>query len=210
MIVDITKQNDYCTGCTDQAMNSDNSDVSSMWLTADDSPWWLRSTAFADAGTNYHANCYLNLFHPESEDDQVTFQANNCEYHAKSYFCQLIEVSTIPKEGSPNGCLCEKVDLAGPYAAKALVKCTSCLDVSKSGQKNSCPRGTKLFSPQSREDWKTFLASASPLRNPDWIIDVTRPQNGCGGCTQYQMNSDEPAQATWGTSDGSPWWLRSD
>jgi len=38
---------------------------------------------------------------------------------------------------------------------------------------------------------------------------VTRPQNGCGGCAKYSMNSRVPQQATWRTSDGSPWWLRS-
>jgi hypothetical protein len=47
-----------------------------------------------------------------------------------------------------------------------------------------------------------------PLRAPNWIIDITRPQNGCGGCTQNAMNSANAAQGTWRTSDGSPWWLR--
>jgi len=81
--------------------------------------------------------------------------------------------------------------------------------VSKSLQKNSCPKGMKIFSPQSRSDWRTFLKSAGPLRAPNWIIDVTRPQNGCGGCSRYAMNSRKPQQATWKTVDGSPWWLRS-
>merc|ERR1719253_390081 len=67
----------------------------------------------------------------------------------------------------------------------------------------------KIFSPRSRADWKTFIVSAQPLRAPHWIVDVTRPQNGCGGCKRYPMNSRTPQQATWRTSDGSPWWLRS-
>jgi len=67
----------------------------------------------------------------------------------------------------------------------------------------------KIFSPASREDWKTFLSSAVPLRAPNFIVDITRPQNGCGGCTKYSMKSSSPQQATWKTSDGSPWWLRS-
>jgi len=83
------------------------------------------------------------------------------------------------------------------------------LDVHKSTQKNSCPRGTKIFAPSSRTDWKTFLASATPLRSPDFIIDVTRPQNGCGGCAGEPMNAGSSTQATWGTSDEAPWWLRS-
>jgi hypothetical protein len=46
------------------------------------------------------------------------------------------------------------------------------------------------------------------LRAPHWIIDVTRPQNGCGGCTRHVMNSGNAAQSTWRTSDKSAWWLR--
>ena len=83
------------------------------------------------------------------------------------------------------------------------------MDVYKSIDKNSCPSGSKIFSPRTRADWKTFLSSATPLRSPHWIIDVTRPQNGCGGCTSHAMNSGVAAQATWVTSDRSPWWLRS-
>jgi hypothetical protein len=97
----------------------------------------------------------------------------------------------------------------GTYSAGVVVKCEKCLDVYRSKDKNSCPSGTKIFSPRTRADWKTFLASAVPLRSPHWIIDVTRPQNGCGGCTKHAMNSGVAAQATWVTSDGSPWWLRS-
>jgi len=113
-----------------------------------------------------------------------------------------------PRAG-PASCKCSKVDLTGKYSAGLLVKCTECLSVSKSTQKNSCPKGMKLFSPANREDWKTFLSSARPLRAPHWIIDITRPSRGCGGCTGSTMKSTTPQQATWKTSDGSPWWLRS-
>merc|ERR1719482_547540 len=90
-----------------------------------------------------------------------------------------------------------------------MVKCIGCRDVYRSSQKNSCPRGTKLFAPASRGDWKSFIAGAGSLRAPHWIIDVTRPQNGCGGCTTNPMNSGNSRQKTWRTADGSPWWLRS-
>jgi len=99
--------------------------------------------------------------------------------------------------------------MSGKYSAGSLVKCEQCLTVYKATQKNSCPAGMKIFSPRSREDWKTFIGSAGPLRAPNWIVDVTRPQNGCGGCTRYPMKSSTPQQATWKASDGSPWWLRS-
>jgi hypothetical protein len=90
-----------------------------------------------------------------------------------------------------------------------LLKCQNGIQVSKSKEKNSCPDGTKIFSPRNREDWVTFFNSASALYSPSFIVDVTRPQNGCGGCTGTPMNSGEAPQATWVTSDGSPWWLRS-
>merc|ERR1719409_494237 len=89
------------------------------------------------------------------------------------------------------------------------MKCTGGLTVYRSNDKNSCPMGMKIFSPSSRADWKTFIRSATSLRNPHWVIDVTRPQNGCGGCTGHPMNSANAAQATWRTADKSPWWLRS-
>merc|ERR1719482_1740896 len=94
-----------------------------------------------------------------------------------------------------------------------MVRCQNCLETSRSTEHNSCPEGTKLFSPRSRNDWRTFLASAGPLRDPNWIIDVTRPANGCGGCAKSPMNSMDDVQGNaddgWRTKDGSPWWLRS-
>merc|ERR1712178_587919 len=118
-------------------------------------------------------------------------------------------ISTDPAAGSPKSCKCRRVTLNGPYDAGSMVKCSSCLTLRRSKDKSSCPAGTKLFSPQTRQDWETFLKSAGPLRAPHWIIDVTRPKNGCGGCTRYSMNSKVTAQKTWVTTDGTPWWLRS-
>jgi len=152
--------------------------------------------------------CYLAMFGP-STAKQLKFDDSNCKFHAGSYYCQPEALLTTPKPGSPPACKCEPVVLTGPYSAGALIKCVGCLVVRKSTQKNSCPAGTKLFSPASSSDWKTFINSARPLRSPNWIVDVTRPQNGCGGCSRYSMNFGEPAQRTWRTADGSPWWLRS-
>jgi hypothetical protein len=70
--------------------------------------------------------------------------------------------------------------------------------------------GTKLFAPQSREDWKTFFASGgTKLYDPYWIVDVTRPSNGCGGCTSHSMSFATAQQSSWRTKDGAPWWFRS-
>merc|ERR1719271_566194 len=142
------------------------------------------------------------------DEDSVTFDDKGCNYHSKSYYCQKIRIYVKPRKGSPDSCKCQPLTLAEPYSTKLLVKCEQCLDVYRSQQKNSCPVGMKIFSPRSRADWKVFLDSAGPLRAPHWILDITRPQNGCGGCTRYPMKSTTPQQATWKTSDGSAWWLR--
>jgi len=190
-------------------MNSRNK-YQKSWQTSDGSPWWLRSTRYNEPNGDYSANCFLGLWHGRPRNENVVaFNDGSCNYHSKSYYCQPIYVSLKPKSGSPKSCKCSKVDLSGSYLAGTLVKCEQCLTVYRSSQKNSCPNGMKIFSPASRNDWKTFLASAGPLRAPHWIIDVTRPQNGCGGCKKHAMKSSTPQQATWRTSDGSPWWLRS-
>jgi hypothetical protein len=179
------------------------------WVTKDASPWWLRSTKYNEPNGDYSANCYLDLWHTPANANSVTWNDHNCNYHAKSYFCQSMAYTTAPKAGSPTGCTCKKVEINGQYSARTLLKCENCLDVYRSKDKNSCPLGTKLFSPATRDDWKTFIASATQLRAPHWIIDITRPTNGCGGCTKNTMNSANAAQGTWHTSDNSPWWLRS-
>jgi hypothetical protein len=182
------------------------------WKTSDGSAWWLRSTPDSEPSGDYHANCFLRLKKPKGgpfDENNLKFNDANCNYHSKSYFCQLKEQIVKPKQGSPAACKCDNVVLAGPYSAGSLLKCTGCLPVARSLQKNSCPTGTKIFSPASATDWKTFLSSAQPLRSPHWIIDVTRSENGCGGCAKHAMNSKNPAQMTWRTSDGSAWWLRS-
>ena len=79
----------------------------------------------------------------------------NCNYHSKSYYCQTVKFTTKPKPGSPSGCRCKKIELNGKYSASYLLKCENCLTVYKSKDKNSCPTGTKLFAPRSRQDWKT-------------------------------------------------------
>jgi hypothetical protein len=225
-IVDVTRPQNGCGGCTRSAMNSGVTSQAT-WRTADGAAWWLRSSRYNEPNGDYNANCYLDLWHNPVNENSVTFNDGRCNYRSKSYYCQAakgadkpkytstqppwkVQVSTEPKAGSPSGCKCEKLTLKGEYSSGALLKCTNCLEVKKSSEKNSCPDGTKIFSPQSRTDWKTFFASGGKsLRAPNWIIDVTRPQNGCGGCTGNAMNSGNSAQSTWRTSDKSAWWLRS-
>merc|ERR1719326_1813634 len=207
-IIDVTRPQNGCGGCIHNPMNSGNK-AQKTWSTVDGSPWWLRSSRYSEPNGDYDANCYLDLWQGKPRNENlVAFNDGRCNYHSKSYYCQLVHLNLKPKSGSPKSCKCSKVDLSGRYTAGYLIKCEQCITVYKSTQKNSCPNGMKIFSPASREDWKTVLASATPLRAPHWIIDVTRPQNGCGGCTRYPMRSTTPQQATWKTSDGTPWWLR--
>lgn len=208
-IIDVTRPANGCGGCQANPMNSGNAKQSS-WRTSDGSPWWLRSTKYTEPNGDYKANCYMDLWKGKPRNENViSFNDGSCSYHSKSYYCQPINLKLTPKSGSPTSCKCSKVDLTGKYSAGVLVKCEHCITVSKSTQKNSCPTGMKLFSPANRGDWKTFLASAKPLRAPNWIVDITRPSSGCGGCKRYPMKSSQPQQATWRTADGSPWWLRS-
>uniref|UniRef100_A0A7S0F900 PA14 domain-containing protein n=1 Tax=Pyrodinium bahamense TaxID=73915 RepID=A0A7S0F900_9DINO len=103
---------------------------------------------------------------------------------------------------------CTDVQLDGPFAPGGLKKCVGGLDVWKSTDPNSCPTGWKIWAPESREDWDTVIKSGVlPVQNPDFLVDVTRPSNGCGGCGD-PMNSDTPSQSSWVTSNGAKWWLR--
>jgi len=204
-IVDITRSTKFSNNRA--RMNSRNK-VSQAWETSDDSPWWLRSTTYSEPNGDYSANCFLNIKSASNVRD-ITFNDGSCNYHSKSYYCQPEKVSTKPRKGSPRSCHCTKVLLTGKYSAGSLVKCENCRSTRRSRDVNSCPKGMKIFSPASRSDWKVILASAGPLRAPNWIVDVTRPQNGCGGCTRQAMKSANRLQATWRTSDGSSWWLRS-
>jgi len=212
-VIDITRPANGCAGCEGFTMNSETTEQES-WRTADGSPWWLRSSLYsAETADNldgdYQANCFLDLANDPADADSVTFNDRACDYHSKSYYCQAFSVGETPKSGSPVGCTCSKVELVGEYSAGELLKCEGCLDVKSAEDKNSCPHGTKLFSPRTREDWTTFIASATRLADPHWIVDITRPQDGCGGCVDAAMNSGSAPQATWRTSDGSPWFLRS-
>merc|ERR1711887_251884 len=110
------------------------------------------------------------------------------------------EGSVTPTKDSPDTCQCERVSLVGPYSAGPLVKCSDCHEISRSLDRNSCPRGTKLFSPRSRTDWQTVIDSAGPLRDPHWIIDVTKPSDGSSTNILSSVDS-----SGWETSDDSPW-----
>ena len=99
------------------------------------------------------------------------------------------------------------------YSAGQLVKISNGLRVRKSTEKDSCPDGWKIWSPRNKNDWTiVYNAMGKNINNypkkPHFIVDVTRPANGCGGCTKYAMKSNIAQQGSWKTKDGSTWWLR--
>merc|ERR1719359_1865883 len=211
---------------SEKADNKDLPYISLKWATSDGSPWYIQG----DAGTQptidvaNTANCFMDLYGLRDTEDRyltathadVTLKVDACAYHSKSYYCQPEQLDLTPNTGSPSGCTCKKVQLVGTsgYSAHLLLKCEGCLEIRSSKQTNSCPASTKLFSPRTRADWKTFLDSATPLRAPHWIVDITRPQAGCGetvegaGCGDFAMKSEAPEMATWVTQDHTAWWLR--
>ena len=113
--------------------------------------------------------------------------------------------------GSPEDCQVTDVAVSG-YSAGKVTKVTNGLEVKKSTEKNSCPSGWKIWSPRNKDDW-TLVYNALGKdfgkypQNPNLIVDVTS-QEGCGGCSDYAMNSGVSEQSSWKTSDGSAWWLR--
>merc|ERR1712032_1564576 len=87
------------------------------------------------------------------------------------------------------------------------------MGVRKSTETDSCPNGWKVWSPRNKNDWTlVYNKMGKNINNypkkPHFIIDVTRPANGCGGCKSYAMKSGVSQQSSWRTKDGSAWWLR--
>merc|ERR1711865_686767 len=74
--------------------------------------------------------------------------------------------------------------------------------------KTAVPKG-QSFSRQLAGKTGRLSLHAKPLDAPHFIVDVTNPSNGCGGCKNHAMNSRVAQQKAWRTSDGSSWWLRS-
>ena len=127
-------------------------------------------------------------------------------------FAMLVVAAKGCKKGSAANCKVTNVPVKG-YSAGQLVKISNGLRVRKSTEKDSCPDGFKIWSPRNKNDWTlVYNAMGKSINNypkkPHFIVDVTRPANGCGGCTKYAMKSNIAQQGSWKTTDGSAWWLR--
>merc|ERR1712019_73783 len=116
------------------------------------------------------------------------------------------------RAGSPSNCKTSTIKVPG-YSAGNLLRVHNGRRVRKSTETDSCPTGYKIWSPRNKADWtRVYNALGKNIKNypkkPHFIVDVTRPANGCGGCTKYAMRSSTAQQGAWRTKDGSAWWLR--
>ena len=116
------------------------------------------------------------------------------------------------RNGSPANCEIEIVSVKR-YSTGSLVKVINGTEVRKSTEQSSCPAGWKIWSPHNKADWTAvYEALGKKTKNypqkPGLIVDVTREYNGCGGCSNFPMNSRVVQQSSWKTTDGSAWWLR--
>ena len=116
------------------------------------------------------------------------------------------------RNGSPANCEIEIVSVKR-YSTGSLVKVINGTEVRKSTEQSSCPVGWKIWSPRSKADWTAvYKALGHNIHNyprkPFLIIDITRNNKGCGGCSKFAMKSGVKQQYSWKTTDGSAWWLR--
>merc|ERR1719261_2354120 len=121
-------------------------------------------------------------------------------------------IPTKCRSGSPGNCKLTNIHVPG-YSPGALVRIHNGRRIRKSTETHSCPVGYKVWSPRNKNDWTiVYNAMKKNINNypkkPHFIIDVTRPANGCGGCVKYAMKSTTAQQGSWRTTDRSAWWLR--
>ena len=116
-----------------------------------------------------------------------------CACHSYPHF---VAIQIACGKGSAANCRADPVALQGPYSAGKLIRVTNGLKISKSADPNSCPKGWKLWSPQSQQDWQTAKDSTTLPAAPHMLVDVTRAANGCGGCNKYAMKSSVPEQSS--------------
>merc|ERR1712019_43772 len=170
---------------------------------------WLRDGKYNEPNGDYHANCYLHIY--DVNPSNVRFNDGNCGHSSTDYLCQPIEKLTC-KKGSPSNCKVNAVPVPG-YSAGKIVRVSNGRRIKKSTEADSCPPGMKIWSPRNKNDFTlVYNALGKNINNyprkPHLIVDVTRPANGCSGCTKYAIKSGVSQQGSWKTTDGSNWWLR--
>jgi len=158
--------------------------------------------------SNWPKDCFLynNKFYYNRHNTGGSNKAGNP-------VCTKIVAPTMKcRPGSASNCKVSTIKTPG-YSAGNILRIHNGRRVRKSTETDSCPTGYKVFSPRNKKDWTiVFNAMGKSInkypKKPHFIIDVTRPANGCGGCTKYAMKSTTAQQGSWRTKDGSAWWLR--
>jgi len=207
----VTRPANGCGGCTKYAMRSTTAQQGS-WTTKDGSAWWLRDSRYNEPNGDYHANCYLHIY--DVNPNNVRFNDGSCAYSSTDYLCQReMAAPTKCGPGSSGSCRVEVLNNVVGYSAGKVLRIRNGRGVRRSTDKSSCPTGWKIWSPRNKNDWiKVYNAMGKNINNypkkPHFIVDVTRPANGCGGCTKYAMKSTTAQQGSWRTTDRSAWWLR--
>merc|ERR1712032_438412 len=209
LLIDITKSSNGNNAAGRNYVMKSSVAQQKPWKTKDDSAWWLRDAKYNEPNGDYHANCYLHIY--DVNPNNVRFNDGNCNYYSTEYMCQPKQTLKCGS-GSPGNCKASAISASG-YSAGRIVRIDNGRPVRRSGDKHSCPPGMKIWSPRNKNDWTiVFNAMGKNINNypkkPHLIVDVTRPANGCGGCTKYAMKSNVAQQASWKTTDGSAWWLR--
>merc|ERR1719265_565916 len=128
-IIDVTRPRNGCGGCTRSPMNS-KIPAQATWKTADKSPWWLRSTRYNEPNGDYHANCYLDLWHSPPNENSVTWNDGSCSYHSKSYYCQLAKVKKTQNDNFATPSLedllqshdCQMLGLRGKASSRRVLR----------------------------------------------------------------------------------------
>lgn len=126
----------------------------------------------------------------------------------KSWAATFILVVLVELLAAPHAeaATCTEVTLTGPFKPGRLMQCRNGLSVRKVTDPTSCPKGWKIWAPESRDDWATVIRSKAIVRNPHLLVDVSSPIRNR---VNSPMNSNNPAAQNWRTTNGEPWWIRS-
>merc|ERR1711981_521099 len=125
----------------------------------------------------------------------VQFNDGSCSYYSSDYLCQKAAQTYDCASGSPGGCTVSTVVPAyAGYSTGAVLRVYGGHQVYRSTDQHSCPSGFKIWAPRDKNDFTIVNDAmnnnhAAFPNTPHLIVDVTRPEDGCGGCTGSAMNS---------------------
>ena len=194
------------------------------WKSVDGGSWWVRDTPYSEPNGDYHADCWLSLYHHDV--NELRFNDGSCSYSTTRYIC-----STNAKDGdifAPKSCLeilekdstarsgiytinpgkgnvqayCDMTTDGGGYT---MVGVATGLTTYRARDWDTCESlGMDIVVPKGKAHWRSLLArfGTSYFRN---IPGVYKAWDG-GNYTGYPMNSRSVPD--WRARDGHSWWMR--